>query len=125
MNSAKRRFRRSVFTGELEEVWEEDTNPFKEINEKMRNKVAHLVGPKSHFSSPWCREMVSQAMSLKPEDATPDRIAQENEEAKRHGTGAYYTPDGLCHLPTRGSRAKECRRTGRMDLDAGYSDWAV
>lgn len=69
-------------------------------------------------------DFVCKAMSLKPEDATPSRVEAENEAAKKHGTGAWYDMNGRCHLPTRGSRSREMRRRGFMDLDAGYGDWA-
>jgi len=66
---------------------------------------------------------VCKAVSIAPEQATPERIARENEAARKHGTGAVYGADGLCHLPTRGSRAREFRRLGRQDNDAAYSDF--
>lgn len=66
---------------------------------------------------------VCKAISIAPEQATPERVAKENAEAKRHGTGAVYGKDGQCHLPTRGSRARELRRLGKQDNDAGYSDF--
>lgn len=65
-----------------------------------------------------------KAISIKPEEATPERVARENAEAKRHGTGAVYDKDGVCHLSGRGSRAREMRRLGRMDNDAGFGDYA-
>lgn len=77
-------------------------------------------------TSPWAGQdyNVCRSISIAPEQATPERIARENTEAKRHGTGAKYAPDGTCYLPSRGARAREFRRLGRMDNDAGYGDWA-
>ena len=80
---------------------------------------------------PWDtgKDHVIRAMSLKPEEATPERIALENEAARRHGTGAYYDDKGICRVPTRGSRAKEMRRGHEatdfklQDNDAGYGDY--
>lgn len=74
------------------------------------------------------KEHVDRGMSLKPEDATPERVAHENEQCKRHATGAWYDLKGLCHTPTRGSRAREMARPHGpnqlrfQDNDGGYGD---
>ena len=80
---------------------------------------------------PWDtgKDHVDRGMSIKPEEATPERIERLNENAKKQGTGAYYTPDGRCCTPTRRSKAKEMRARadvdfGFQDNDAGYSDCA-
>lgn len=76
--------------------------------------------------SPWGRgsDFVCTACSIKPEEATPERIARENAAARYHGTGAHYSPDGKCHMPTRRSRAREHGRRSYADFDAGFGDRA-
>jgi len=120
----RRRFRTNLFTGELEEVYDNPVESFKEINEKMQEKVAHV--PRGRNPNPWNKgkDHVCRPLSLKPEDATPERIEKENAAAKKHGTGAYYTPDGECVISTRAVRAREMRRRQFQDNDAGYGDHA-
>lgn len=120
-------FRKNVFTGEMEEDSDDDiAADFEVVNARSRAKVKNLVGGMNLNPNPWAggRDFVSKSMSIAPEQATPERIEKENREAENEGTGAYYTPDGGCHLPTRGIRTREMRRKGRQDNDAGYSDRA-
>lgn len=63
-------------------------------------------------------------LSLKPEDVTPERIAHENEMARRHNTGVHYDSRGNCHTTSRRSQNRELRRRGKMNNDAGYGDYA-
>jgi len=130
-STGNRRFRRNVFTGVLEEIWDDPAVEFEAQNEKMREKTAHMVRKSSRHVNPWDtgKDHICKAMSIKPEEATPARIAWENEQSKRHGTGAYYDKQGNCYTPTRGSRSKEMRRPHRggfryQDNDAGYGDYA-
>jgi hypothetical protein len=74
-------------------------------------------------------------LSLKPEDATPERVEAENESARKHGTGAWFDANGECHTSTRGTQNREMRRQsirnqelpvrmpGLVNLDAGYGDF--
>lgn len=120
------RFVRDWFTGELKEL------PSEGVGRQIifRGATPPVTG-RRRLADPYDRgrDHISIGMSLKPEDATPERIAAENEACRRHGTGAYYTPDGLCHTPTRGSRAREMARPHHggyhyQDNQAGYSDRA-
>lgn len=118
-------FRKNVFTGELEEDSEDDiAAAFEVVNARSRATVENLVGVKRLSKDPYSggKDFVSKSMSIAPEQATPDRIERENADAKHRGTGAYYTPDGGCHLPTRGIRRREMRRKDRQDNDASYGD---
>ena len=120
-------FRKNVFTGELEEDFAGGiAAAFEAVNARSRAKVENLVGGEVRIrqTDPYVggKDFVSKAMSIAPEQATPERIERENAEAKEHGTGAYYTPDGGCHLPTRGVRRREMHRKDRQDNDAGYGD---
>lgn len=123
------RFVRDLFTGELKEVPSDGGGRRVIYREPVDPILAQIVSGRAN--DPWSGpDHISRPLSLKPEDATPERIERENAEARRHGTGAYFTPDGLCHTPTRGSRSREMRRprdnntAGYMDLDAGFGDWA-
>lgn len=119
------RWRRNLFTGKLEQVPSDGGGRHIIYREEV------YYQPKRQ-ADPWGRgkDAISRPLSIKPEEATPEKIAALNENAKRNGTGAYYTPDGACHTPTRGSRAREmpARRNfdgmGYQDNDAGYSDYA-
>ena len=114
------RYRRNLWTGELEEV---DDNPhaeFGEINARARERVKHLV--KGRAVNPWYKDNRCRPMSIAPEQATKSRIARENEDARRKGTGAVYAPNGECFLPTRGSRKKEMARRRMIDNDGGFGD---
>ncbi len=120
-------FRRDIFTGEL--VEDRDSNiaaDFEAVNARSRAKVENLVDIEvgTRSKDPWAggKDFVSKSMSIAPEQATPERIARENAEAKHHATGAYYTPDGGCHMPTRGIRAREMQRKDRQDNDACFGD---
>jgi hypothetical protein len=115
---------RDIFTGELKE--RPDCPAGREII-----YIEPIYYNPTRAGSPWDRgtDHVDRGMSLQPEQATPERIARENEECRHHNTGAYYTPDGLCHMPTRGSRRREMARPHHgglhyQDNDAGYSDAA-
>lgn len=119
------RFRRNLFTGELEQVPSDGGGRSIIYREPLR-----YGKPLTRHANPWDgKDNVSRPMSIKPEEATPERIAFENDQARYHGTGAYYTPDGKCHTPTKGSRSREMARPrgddGRrfQDNDAGYSDY--
>lgn len=121
-------WKRDIFSGELVETLESGQGRQVIFRGSLPYGEATVRGRRG---DPWDtgRDHVALAMSIKPEEATPERIAHENKMAKRHGTGAYYTPDGRCHTPTRGSRAKEMRRPHRggfryQDNDAGYGDYA-
>ena len=118
-------FRRNIFTGEWEEEFESDIEAaFEVVNARSREKVKNLVS--GHRPDPYAggKDFISKALSIAPEQATSERIAKENAGAKHHGTGAYYTPEGVCHLPTRGIRAREMRRKNRQDNDACFGDHA-
>ena len=118
-------FRKNVFTGELEEDSQSNVAAdFEVVNARSRAKTENLVGGRSN--DPWAggKDFIAKSMSIAPEQATPERIAKENADAKKHGTGAYYTPDGGCYMPTRGVRAREMVRKNRQDNDAGYGDEA-
>jgi len=79
-------------------------------------------------------ERICKGLSLKPEDATPERIEQENADAQKFGTGCWFDSNGECHTSTRGSQNREMRRQtirnrerqqpGLMNLDAGFGDYA-
>jgi hypothetical protein len=111
-------FVRDWFTGELVE------RPASEPGIIARTSIPKSAVTKRSGSSPWYKDQPCMAMSIKPEEATPERVAQENEAARKHGTGAYYDKDGTCFLPSRGGRAKEMRRRSVQDNDAGFGDWA-
>lgn len=118
-----RRFRRNLFTDVIEEVYDDVVAELQPLNASSQEKVAWMA--RKTYKNPYdtgC-DHVNRGMSLTPEEATPQRVAAENAAARQHGTGAYYTPDGLCHVPTRGARAREMRRRGHQDNDAGYGDW--
>lgn len=130
-NEYRGRLRRNLFTGELEEV------PYEGSGIIYREPLKPGQVPVTHKrrANPWYKENRCRPLSIKPEEATPERIAAENESAKRHGTGAMFDTKGECYLPTRGSRAKEMRRksienqskggnANIVDLDAGFSDFA-
>lgn len=127
-NEYRGRFVRDLFTGELKEV-PSDGGGRRIIYSEPVPEVFRSAG---QHCDPWSgTDKVSRPMSLKPEDATPERIERENAAARHHGTGAYYTQDGICHTPTRGSRNREMARpranfenTRFMDLDAGFGDYA-
>jgi hypothetical protein len=111
-------FVRDIFTGELQE---RDSGPGgRQVIFQETPRFG--LGNSRRRGNPWDRgkDHVDVGMSIKPEEATPEKIAALNENAKRQGTGAYYSPDGLCHTPTRGSRAKEMR--GRLTIDFGFQD---
>ena len=119
-------FIRDLFTGELKEI------PGGPGGRQIIYRSPEAKRERRRFADPWDRgrDHISRPLSLLPEQATPERVAAENEAARYHGTGAYFTPDGLCHLPTRGSRSKEMARPHGplgfryQDNDAGYSDYA-
>ena len=119
-------FRRDWFTGELEEVPSEGGG-----RQIIFRGAVPPVSRRRHVD-PWdsSKDYVNKAMSLKPEDATPERIAAENEAARKHGTGAYYDSNGNCHCPTRRSLAREMARPHGpqgfyfQNNDAGYGDCA-
>lgn len=78
------------------------------------------------YGNPWDRgkPIRNRNMSIAPEQATPERIATENAEAKLHGTGAAYDSDGNCYVETRGQLNREMKRRRFQNNDAGYGDWA-
>lgn len=83
------------------------------------------------IGNPWDtgKEIVNRNMSIQPEQATEAKIEQLNENARKHGTGAWYDNEGNCHTPTRGARSREMRARASVDFgfqdnDAGYGDWA-
>jgi hypothetical protein len=112
------RWVRDLWTGELKQV------PAGEGGRQIiaRGSVPAHYDPTPVHRSPWDRgkDHISRPLSIKPEEATPERIARENAEAAHHGTGVYFTEDGLCHIPTNGCRNLELRRQNKSDLDAGY-----
>lgn len=115
-------YRRNVFTGKLEHADADDARAaFAELNARSREAAG---ADDYRFSARHPRHHISRAMSIPPEQATPERIARENETARAMGTGAEYAPDGTCHLAGRSSRAREMRRRGYQDNDAGYGDYA-
>ena len=121
------RFVRDVFTGELREVRDDPAAEFEELNRLSRENAGYDPG---RNPNPWYKDNICRPMSLLPEEATPERIAQENEEARRHGTGARYDGKGECYLSSRGVRSRELRRPKlrsgirlqQQDFDGGYSD---
>jgi len=118
-------FRRDIFTGKMEEDSESNIEAeFEVVNARSRKKVENLVPGRRKHVDPYSggKDHISKAMSIAPEQATPERIERENAGAEHHGTGAYYTPDGGCHLPTRGVRAREMTRKDRQDNDACFGD---
>lgn len=90
---------------------------------RLIGRIKDVAPPARRARGNQWADSVCKAISIPPEQATPERIARENAEAKRHGTGVVYGSDGLAHIPTRGARAREFKRLGRMDNDAGYSDF--
>jgi len=68
------------------------------------------------------RELIG--LSIPPEQATPERIARENAETKRHNTGACYDRYGRCFTSSKRSQNRELRRRGQQNNDAGDSDYA-
>jgi hypothetical protein len=113
-------FKRDIFTGKLVE-----TQP----PEGGREIIARGSLPfgeqtvTSRIPNPdYDRECV--ALSIKPEEATPERIAEHNEQARRHNTGAFYDRDGRCMTSTRGSQNREMRRRNYINNDAGFGDFA-
>lgn len=128
----QRRFIRDVFTGDLREVCDDPAGELQALTDASRERTAWMARRSPRRSNAWdsSKDYVNKGMSLKPEDATPERIAAENEAARRHGTGAYYDNNGLCHCPTRRSVAREMARPHGpnnyvfQDNDACYSDCA-
>lgn len=107
------RLKRDLFTGE----WVEE--PFDDSPRPPRPPARIPIGGVTP------RHKRCRALDIPPEQATPDRIAKENEDARRRGTGAGYSPDGVCHLSgDRAGRAKEMRRRRKQDNDAGFGDYA-
>ncbi len=120
-----RTFRRDIFTGELVEDTESDIEAeFEVVNARSRKKVENMVPGRRKHVDPYSggKDFLSKSMSIAPEQATKSRINKENADAKHHNTGAYYTPDGGCYLPTRGVRAREMSRRHKQDNDACFSD---
>lgn len=117
-----KRYVRNIFTGELEERTDNPQDEFNELNRKSREKTEWMTRKSSRHCNPWWSDSISRPLSLPPEEATPERIAAENEAAQRHRTGAWFDKEGVCRTPTRRSRNREMARRGRIDLDAGYGD---
>src|SRR4051794_19192543 len=118
------KWRRHWLTGVLEEVPVEQ-GPTRIVYETPPGGTIRRVG------SAWdsSKDFTSRGMSLAPEQATPTRIAELNENARRHRTGAIYDKQGVCHLPSRKGRAREMKARGDVgfryiDNDAGYGDFA-
>lgn len=115
-------FYRDLFTGKLRK------RPASEPG--IIATIASDIPGSKRTGSPWWKDNHCPAMDLMPEHATPERIAKENAAARKHGTGAEYSPEGKCYLPTRRSRFREMgRRTHDcgakfQDNDAGFSDRA-
>lgn len=116
----QRRFIKDIFTGKVKEVIDDPNADFEPINERLR-KAAHNGVVHRRFRKR-AGDQVCTAMTIKPEEATPERIERENAAAKRHGTGAYYDKNGKCHYGSRGVRSREMARRGYADFDAGYGD---
>ena len=116
-------FKRHILTGEIIETPESGQGRQIIFRGSLPYGEQTVLG-RTH--NPWDRgkDVICRPLSIKPEDATPERIAKENEEARRHGTGARYDNRGVCHTPTRGSRSREMRRLNKQDNDAGYGDHA-
>lgn len=115
----RQRFVRDLFTGELKQV------PAGEGGRQVifRGSVPKHYDPTpSHIAANYDREL--RGLSLMPEEATPERIAAENEECRRHGTGARYDAYGRCLTSTRGSQNRELKRRGKINNDAGFGDYA-
>lgn len=117
------RFRRNIFTGELEEVPSEGGG--RQI--LYRGSAPKHYNPKPVGTPNYDR--VCRPLSLKPEEATPQRIEAENEAARKYGSGAWFDKKGQCHTSTRGSQNREMKRRGDMggtpmaNFDAGYGDY--
>lgn len=63
-------------------------------------------------------------LSIKPEEATPERVRQYNEDSRRHNTGAVYDKEGRCFTSSRQSQNREMRLRGKINNDAGFGDYA-
>ena len=112
-------FRRNLFTGVLEEV------PSTGVGRQVIFRGRLPYGDQTvtgRRGDPWDtgRDHVDKGMSIAPDEATPGKIEQLNENAKHCNTGAYYSPDGKCYTPTRRSRAREMR--ARANVDYGFQD---
>ena len=107
-------FRRSIWTGELEEVASEGGGRHIISQEEI---PAHLDNTKVGNRA-YNRPLVSQAMGVHPGQA-----AEMNEAAKRNGTGAFYDPKtGNAVFESRGSRSREMAARGMFDNQGGYGD---
>jgi len=116
-----RRFVRSWFTEEVEEVVT-DTAPGTKTYYEVPDPYgrAEIRGSQGAYNKPW----VSEALAVPIE-----QMNTFNELSKRHGTGARYVPhrDGkyanlVCE--SRSSRAREMQLRGVFDKDAGYKDYS-
>jgi hypothetical protein len=120
------RFVRDWFTDELVE------RPTEQGGRQIIAREMVPYQPRRRYANPWDtgKEIVNRNMSIKPEEATPEKIAQLNENARLHGTGAWYDSQGGCHITAgRGCRSREMRARAHVDFgfqdnDAGYGDWA-
>jgi hypothetical protein len=123
------RWVRDLFTGELKQV------PAGRGGRQIifRGSTPPNYDPNPVGCDPWRgKDKVCRPLSLKPEEVTPERIEQENAEAAKHGTGAWYDAEGECHIGSRGSRRREMARPklrsgirlSHQDNDAGYGDRA-
>lgn len=113
-----RRFVRSWFTQELNEVCDDSPGGHQII---AAEDTSHMVGGSHHaaYNKPW----ESEALAVPIE-----QMGTFNELSKQHGTGARYVPttNGYAKLvcESRSSRAREMQLRGVFDKDAGYKDYA-
>lgn len=114
-------FKRDLFTGELVEDKSGEGGRQIIYREEIPEYMDQTrVGTANPYSKEWVTETLAVPI---------EQMEQFNADAKRHGTGAYYRPtrDGqyaalVC--PTRRSRAREIKRRGAFDRQAGYGDYA-
>ena len=113
-------FKRDLFTGELVEV---EATPDGRVL-LYREEIPEHLQQNRTSCNPYAKEWETETLAVPIE-----QMQKFNEDAKRMGTGAYYKPgkDGqyanlVC--PTRKSRARELKRRGAYDRDAGYGDYA-
>lgn len=106
--------RRNWLTGEWEEY--EPPQDGREIIFRGEIPEGAVTG---RANSPWSTPLVSDACAIHP-----DQAGQFSEDAKRHGTGAWYNSKGQAVFESRQARARELKRRGFFDKDAGYGDYA-
>lgn len=113
-----RRFVRSWFSNELEEI-NDDSPGGRQI---IARGETHGMPEGRHgaaYNKPWQSEALGVPLS---------QMADFNEAAQKAGTGARYVPSrdksfAVCECDSRSSRAREMQLRGVFDKDAGYRDY--